>query len=495
MSSGGDSGKAVRRVFADVIPLQLSISKVDYIGLGILWLWLNAIWTFVANPETSSSQGFSDPLQSKSIVIAAAALALLCAPLWAKAAQRVGQRRCTLMASAALTVGSALMATVFVSDRAVLPLMVIGGVTAGIGYAILLLGWVDSFCRLSTEEIEDMVPLCVIFEALALLVLACVHAPIRLTLIVAMPLLCGILLLRTLSSNRGPSQKEAAGVNPGDIPRIVMSSFKRSMALAFVSYSVIGYTGSVASHALFGSGFTGSLIEVSGILLATIIAGSYILMSIRVSFLEVYRLASPVLVLSLIACVFGSTYPMLASSILSVMANHLILIFLFIYFVIAAKKRWHSPSFAVGLTQGISLMGLVVGALIARGLQVATIGTAFSESLAALILIGAFVFAREMLPLHGRDAEVRLDGPEGNSVPANPLDSSCRMLAERHGLSQREQQLLVYLAQGRSRQYIQEALHLSRNTVASYAKTLYRKLSVHSKEELQRMVETGRERN
>ena len=75
----------------------------------------------------------------------------------------------------------------------------------------------------------------------------------------------------------------------------------------------------------------------------------------------------------------------------------------------------------------------------------------------------------------------------GASAPTAPtdslssqLDAACQKLAEEAGLSEREQDVLVLIAQGRSRRYICEALSLSEGTVRSHTTHIYAKLGVHS---------------
>ena len=47
---------------------------------------------------------------------------------------------------------------------------------------------------------------------------------------------------------------------------------------------------------------------------------------------------------------------------------------------------------------------------------------------------------------------------------------------------------MVLLCQGRSKSYIAESLFISENTVRSHSKNIYRKLGVHSKQELLDLV-------
>ena len=68
------------------------------------------------------------------------------------------------------------------------------------------------------------------------------------------------------------------------------------------------------------------------------------------------------------------------------------------------------------------------------------------------------------------------------------LTRACSALTSEHNLSQREEEVLLYLCQGRTRAYIAETLYLSENTVRGHTQRIYGKLEVHNKTELQRKL-------
>lgn len=57
-------------------------------------------------------------------------------------------------------------------------------------------------------------------------------------------------------------------------------------------------------------------------------------------------------------------------------------------------------------------------------------------------------------------------------------------MAHAHGLTKREAEVLILLAKGRDLPYISEELFISKNTVRTHMKGIYRKLGIHSKQEL-----------
>lgn len=69
------------------------------------------------------------------------------------------------------------------------------------------------------------------------------------------------------------------------------------------------------------------------------------------------------------------------------------------------------------------------------------------------------------------------------------IDLACRRLAERVGISRRELDVFMLLARGRTLPYIEEKLCVSNSTVRTHARSIYRKLDVHTKQELINLVE------
>lgn len=109
----------------------------------------------------------------------------------------------------------------------------------------------------------------------------------------------------------------------------------------------------------------------------------------------------------------------------------------------------------------------------------------------ALLLFGAVVVLAFFLPARTVGSQYLLS--DLNGLPPQPSDrerlqARCRQIAEAHGLSGRELEIVELLCQGRSKPYIAEALYLSENTVGTYTRRLYKKLDVHSKQELLDLV-------
>lgn len=79
-------------------------------------------------------------------------------------------------------------------------------------------------------------------------------------------------------------------------------------------------------------------------------------------------------------------------------------------------------------------------------------------------------------------------GADDRAVLGNLLAAS-ESLGMKNGLTKRETEVLGFFSRGRDVAFISAELHLSRNTVKSYGKTIYAKLNVHSQQELIDAVE------
>lgn len=80
-------------------------------------------------------------------------------------------------------------------------------------------------------------------------------------------------------------------------------------------------------------------------------------------------------------------------------------------------------------------------------------------------------------------SETREDDTDVSSA-VDALEGGLTTMQDRYRLTEREIEVLRYLAQGRSKIYIGKKLYISENTVKTYVKNIYTKLNIHNKQEL-----------
>ena len=89
------------------------------------------------------------------------------------------------------------------------------------------------------------------------------------------------------------------------------------------------------------------------------------------------------------------------------------------------------------------------------------------------------------------EQQPEIDAPsEAEPLPVEKtLEDYCAELADAYGLTPREEEVCVMTSRGYSSSYIAEQLYISGSTVRFHQQNLYRKLGVHSKQELINFVE------
>ena len=127
---------------------------------------------------------------------------------------------------------------------------------------------------------------------------------------------------------------------------------------------------------------------------------------------------------------------------------------------------------------------LVVSALPLDGTNAAYI--------AVLLYAVALTFA---LCLESRDPNLAFlfsDLENGASVAPSDfadIDSRCEALGRARGLTAREVQVMQLFCKGRTKAYIAETMFVTENTVRSHIKNIYVKLGVHSRQDIQRLID------
>lgn len=129
-----------------------------------------------------------------------------------------------------------------------------------------------------------------------------------------------------------------------------------------------------------------------------------------------------------------------------------------------------NPFTAVGLADGVMcLFAIAFGLIVLR----------FPASLLLIVLFATFGTAVVALLMLENTTSRRSQVDESETA-----ETALRNLADAHQLTQRETEVFLLLAQGRSQTFISQQLVLAPSTVKTHAKHVYQKLGVQSKQEL-----------
>lgn len=185
-----------------------------------------------------------------------------------------------------------------------------------------------------------------------------------------------------------------------------------------------------------------------------------------------------------------------------------------------------SPIFMFGLGRGLLELGSLIGSWLAQIPGDNTITGAFGNAEGALVLMLALAVAYSLLPrrrevraivdpnhvikMPGYDAlQTHIEKQQIEDEPRQEADSEevgaaevdakirakgrfharCEEIADCYLLSRRETEVMFLLAKGHNAAFIQDKLCISKSTAKTHINHIYRKLDIHTQQELLNMVE------
>jgi len=365
---------------------------------------------------------------------------------------------------------------------------ILGSLMTGVCSAWLWIMWGEFYGRIDAELAEAVVPASGAIVIVCLFFISYIRGPVAGVVIALLPVVSGLLLVLALSDGRAEERtpqlplEERSG-SWVDLLRIGVGSIAIFSSTAFVRAIV-----PVLDPALAGrDSMTATVI---GSAFAVAVSLSTVFFSRRLNAVGIYRWMLPPMVISLALLAVGSHAAYVVSYTLATVATFGTDIVLWIYFSGLVHKGYSAPAVTFGVGRGFIQAGVMVGSLL--GIQAVQWLAAGTMTVIAVALSQICVLVTIIVYVLGQqDRMERVILPAGHdSRSAEPGGAGLYAeLAGARGLSPRETEILVYLASGRSIPYIREKLVLSKNTIETHAKHLYRKLGVHSRQELIDFVE------
>lgn len=453
--------------------------KVRYLGIGFVWAWIYCSFeTSAVYPDRDGISINADPswLASATVVVAA----MIIGGIVLRKTDLAASKRMHVAAPVLVAFGTVLSGIVPLIGIEPWLLYCTSGITTGIGTALICLMWGDALSRLEIEQMEIAVPAASLVTLLCCLVFPYIQGVPGILAVASLPLISGA-LLKLFYREQGGKPVAARIVDRPE--RGIVLDLVRIAVVLFAAYLLVGCLGAMSESedlvqqvsgvdvpTLIGSGF--------GLVLAI----CFIMFSVRIDFSSLFRWLAPLLVLSVALFPWQEVAPNFIATTIICIADTSMQVITYIYVIGLAKRKAMSPVLGIGLTQGFVQLGVLVGNLLGAWAGHAVFEGTLSVFVLALGLICLISFATMLVPQGAKKPFVRdrPDAPDDEWETKN----QCARLAERFGLSIREQQILEYLAKGRSQPYIRDELILSKNTVATHVKHIYQKLNVHSRQEL-----------
>lgn len=377
---------------------------------------------------------------------------------------------------------------------------VIAGIGTGCGPAFLVVLWGCLFARVEASVTETVLPASFVATLLCALVVPNMPpAPAGLT-VALLPLASGLLLaLSRQALDRG----QIASENVASIGRLSIGplAVARMVLAVFVLYSLGCVVPAESPITLAATAETYA--TALGMLFAITLSIGITLFARHVDVTSLYRwITIPFVVGVILAPLADNDAAFLARVLMNAVFTGVEIITM-LYFIRLSQRTGRSATYYVGLGAGAAYGGVLAGYLLGDGLQ-QSVQAAAQGAYGCLMLLGIFVLTSLLIPRRDATVDEEVLAPEERETQAerdtttvaasyaNEVDALIarrKQVAASHGLSARETEIFLLLAQGRSRPYIRDTLFLSKNTVATHIRHIYEKLGIHSHQELIDLVE------
>lgn len=446
---------------------------VFFLGLGLYRAWIELVFvtpTFLFPAAGVATHDMYDIVMSITLLACAASFKRL-GPLFGK--KWFYAVAVLLMLAATIL----LPASMFAPGLAV-PLGWAAVVSGGVGTAFAILLWSELYGCLNPFRVALYYSGSLVVAAAVIYLSRSMDFAAFFAVAIALPLMSlGMAAagFRSLPSERLPRSEPASFAIPWRVI-FIMGVY----AFAYGLKETDLYQSAFGPHSSFGVVFVSALI-----FLLVVVRGR------RFQFSFIFRVALPLAVCAFLVvpsigdwgafvtdfCI-GASYTAFSIFVMVVMAN-------FCY------RYGASAVLLFGIERGLRALVMLAGRHTDRFLH-RSFEAATGDVVLSAIVIVAVVIATMML-LSDRD----LAGRWGLALPGmgsvedaraetarDELVDRCSQAAQRYGLSQREEEVLRLLAQHKKVGSIEQELFISNNTAKTHIRHIYRKLDVHSRDEL-----------
>lgn len=424
------------------------------------------------------------------------------------------KRFMTLATSVPLAVGAPVataLGTLLYVANAVAPApfyLPAAGILTGIGSALVAARWAALFGRFSARAVIANLPALLFLQVTLCLSISYLSAQLQVALLVAFPLAGGSCLWWS-------EHRAAAGIieSRGNHPTPSATRASRSIALFLAFVLLIGFVSSLlGTFGRIDDRFDyGAWLDIAVTLLVLLFVGQALFLTARSSFIWLFVVPVGALLLVLLPQMrFSSDF--LADVVYPIGAIVFELLLLFSSTLLArtqhaspakvfmAGRFAYALSDVIGSLSGEAALGRWDVMTIAHSATIVlmgTVGLLFTAALVLALTSGSPLLVRirdKNDSSSGSESSSSVTTPETPETPGSPALNSltpheaivarCQELGEQSGLSDREREVLVLIAEGRSSARIQEDLSIAAGTVNYHTRNIYAKLGVHSRQEI-----------
>ncbi len=484
---------------------QSSVIPFRFFGFGFYWAWVFSCTMTVTPTFGTVVIGGSVPYEVAYLVcrtLAMLAVLLSCRRVARESGVKALVATCTVLGSAA-TFG---LSFVGGDPSAALGWLVCLGM--GVADASMFTLWMCFFCQLGSAKTVAFLGASYALGAVLSFLVSLVAAPFNLVMAALFPMLSAATFLASLRLEGAPLSFEgggaageggATGLSLGLIlTRMASLSVLRRLCVAFLLYGVVFgvYKAIPVAGGFETAGASASMQLIGCVALGlAVVAGSELLQAARASALVYvpFRFIPLVLVVGAALSLYVPAAWFPAASLPVSLGYNLFEVLSFGVLANLVYRRGLQPVAAIALQRVANSAGILAGfvAVLVTPAQVAGHSALMALALVAVcvvVLASTVVFNERELRNAMALAEEVEDGERGHAGAVD-LAAVCDDLAARFRLSNRETEVLHIIARGRGAAHVAKTLYISEGTAKTHIASIYRKLDIHTKQELLDIVE------
>lgn len=397
------------------------------------------------------------------------------------------------LATTAVLALSLPLAAILLDFGVVIPssILCIINLCAGVGGALLTVGWLDACSRIRLKSLRRFTSLSLVGGGFLFALVTVVPNRIQ-------PVFCVIYALLSVGLLHFASERGGSAIDTAPIDsRSSTWEFAWEIEPSLIAFGIVfGLT----FVYLFNSGATAVLIGLLFVIPGAGVIALCAFIRKNVSITLIQRVLLCVTVLSCLAMPFTSDVIQIACSCLVIASWGA---FVSVNYALVVKKSVENGGVPVFRQIPARLIFSAIGFFIGWGIAavMTTIYGAHSDAFMIVRLCMAFILVVVIMlffpsPEHHDHAPAATEQDKNvpSIISSNLSDKElfkcrCKAVAELYQLSPRETDILEFLAKGRNAAYIQNKLTISPHTVKSHIYSIYRKLDIHSQQKLMDFVE------
>ncbi|MBS5451710.1 MAG: hypothetical protein KHY83_06770 [Coriobacteriia bacterium] len=366
------------------------------------------------------------------------------------------------------------------------PWVPLASVLSGVGSAMQCWCWGASFTMRYSRRTGVYIGAAFAFAAIVFILVAALPPLVATIVTTALPL-AGAALFVT-DALPAPASARPLADQPGEPAARPLATFAR----ALVGVALLGFSESFSRMLFQAPGAVADPIYPWALLLATLIASVLVaLVSLarperdsigRINHVLMLVMA---LLLALMPALQGLGLATDTANLVCRMMFYLIIEVLFaqVSFIHGLNAR---VSYALGL--GVANGGCLVGILLGRQLAPA-VAASFRLQVAFAVLAAVLVFAAFLFVVDERTFVELLHVKDGDRPQARRFTMRCDRVSQEYRLTAKETEVMMLAAKGNTAQRIAEALGISVGTVNVHLNHAYRKMGVHSRQEMLDLID------